>query len=327
MLGAKPCRWVTALVAASLSFGCLRFQPKPPLVASSHSASARIVNVTEPELQTRVTIELALAQPATLRTVHVTEPGRVPCSGGALANPVSVDGHEGNLALSAGTHLLNAALPLHASDFRTGLVADIEFAFADRIECLRLPFANRAVQYVPISQRVVLVGLEGLGGSPVAGQFGMASLRAGYGGWLGSWRLTAETGIGVATCTAQVCGKDSDNELKEGFAWPVALSAQWLRLPDHGTSFLGTGYGLGLRYVSSLANLPTLEGTKWRSIQGIYFVPTWAMGDALPLGFSYRGQPPTIEIELPLGIWSSVGEHGSVVGFSLGIGVRGAGPW
>jgi hypothetical protein len=227
-----------------------------------------------------------------------------------------------------GDHLLVAQFSDVRSWVQGSSVIDLEFRDGTNSDCVRLPLSGRLIRYEQVSRPAFVTGFDVFGGTPVAGHFGSAHLRVGYGGWLGRVRVTAESGIGVASCEESLCGKDHKNQdsLRSAVAVPIALSLQYIRLYDEGASIMGQGFGIGLRYVGMYTPLPALTGTERRVIHSFYLVPSWAAGDSLPVGFSSARQPPTMELEFPVGLRAGLGDDGTDVGFSVGFGLRFAGP-
>ncbi|MGC4066889.1 MAG: hypothetical protein QM784_20080 [Polyangiaceae bacterium] len=229
--------------------------------------------------------------------------------------------------LTEGDHLVEATFEgfkRHATD---AVAVDLTFKSSAGINCVRLPLTGHAIRYTPRARPVVMGGFDFFGGSPVAGHFGSGSLRVGYGDWLGPLRVTAETGLGFVSCEESRCGREGKDEtLRSGFAFPIALSMQYVKVYDEGAPIFGQGFGVGVRYVNMYARLPALSGDQSRVIHSLYFVPAWAMGDGLPLGFSSDGRPTTMELELPVGL-RMASDGGSVdTGYSIGFGLRFVGP-
>jgi hypothetical protein len=262
-----------------------------------------------------------------LHEVRLASPIELACKGGTIASQLVVDEPTRQTRLSAGEHLVEATFEGFARRASDALAVDLHFKSGSRLNCVRLPLTGHAIRYTPRARPVVLGGFDFFGGSPVGGHFGSGSVRVGYGDWIGPLRVTAETGIGFASCEEARCGREGKNEtLRSGFALPVALSLQYVKLYDEGAPVFGQGFGFGARYINTYTRLPALSGDQSRVIHSFYFVPAWAMGDGLPFGFSSGGRPTTMELELPIGLRTAADGNSIDVGYSVGFGLRFVGP-
>jgi hypothetical protein len=327
MTPSRPLRFLSVLLLGAT--GCTRYAPTPSLSGTGARVSVALENMTLPAPQTDVRLRLRLTTPMRLRQVRVTAPTRPACHNGSKAEKLKLD--DSLLSESTpinGDHILVAQFSDLRSWVQEPSVIDLEFRDGTNSDCVRLPLSGRLIRYEQVSRPAFVSGFDVFGGTPVAGHFGSAHFRVGYGGWLGRVRVTAESGIGVASCEASLCGKNGKNEdtLRSAVAFPIALSLQYIRLYDEGASIMGQGFGIGLRYVGMYTPLPALTGTERRVIHSFSLVPSWAVGDSLPVGFSSARQPPTMELEFPVGLRAGVGENGTDVGLSIGFGLRFAGP-
>jgi hypothetical protein len=262
-----------------------------------------------------------------LSEVRLTSPTALACKGGTLATQLSVDSPTRQTKLSKGDHLVEAEFEGFKSRAADAVAVDLAFKSSSGLSCVRLPLTGHAIRYTPRARPVLMGGFDFFGGAPVGGHFGSGSLRIGYGDWIGPLRVTAETGLGFVSCEESRCGREGKNDtLRSGFALPVALSLQYVKVYDEGAPAFAQGFGFGVRYVNLYARLPALSGDQSRVIHSLYFVPAWTMGDGLPLGFSSGGRPTTMELELPIGLRAASDEGSVDIGYSVGFGLRFVGP-
>lgn len=314
-----PCTLLfVALIAGS---GC--FAQLEPVVAMRGRGPAVEMRLLRARFSRTRTFfyEVNAAAPLPVQNAHLTVPEREPCTGGAEAVQITVDGHQNGGEVPQGRHELGVDFEALAD--RLDVVVDL--ATRDG-RCIRAAAISQSLPFVA-PKRVSLVSnmlLDAVaGGSGLQGLYGA---QLGAGGWLGPLLVTASAGVGAAQCTRGVCGNGSNDSYRSGFAVPITFDVQYA-LPGalwHPSPFALLMGIVGARYSVVPFTLPALGGDRRFTAHEIQ--ATFSVGSpwtALPRGpFEYLERVSRFEIVVPVGIALIAGANDSGPAFTAGLGLR-----
>jgi hypothetical protein len=298
--GRSPSRGgaVALLALAAAPLGCAHYEPTVPMRARSADVVLDLQYVAVGGGR-QIAYRAHADAPHVIRHAWLTVPTRAPCSGGAAADALDVDGRPSPTGeLPAGDHDVRVKLDSNAEDFALDVVVDME---VDEGVCLRAPAVS---QSLPMSapRRLVAVGTMDLAGnSELSGLSAIYDAKVGLGAWLGPVLLTAEAGIGGATCKAQLCGREPDNSLRTGLAIPATLGVRVSPGAGIRNRVVSVAF-VGARYAFASVGLPAPEGDRRFATHALQGVVGWAIGDGTRGPFTHLERGPLYEMAFPIGV-------------------------
>ncbi len=302
-------------LAALLALGCARFQPVTPLRAQNDEidvqlTSLRIGRFGQIAFATRSAGAHALSQ------AWLTVPTRSPCSGGAELNDIRVDGKAWSV-LPAGEHELTVWPASGTLTFPLDTVVDIQ----SDVGCLRVPAVSQSVPMVPTTPPAVVIGGDVLFLPMPTGLRALLGVDAGLGQWLGPVQLMAEAGVGTAVCQEWACGRDTQNQLRDGVAIPISLGARTSLGSFTVAQFASVGF-LEARALVTRYSLPLPDGDRWFTAESGFVALGWGYMDLPPGPFRHLERAVQMEMAVPLGVTAqSVGGR-THAAFTGGLTIR-----
>ncbi len=254
-----------------------------------------------------------------LRLAYYTVPTRVPCSGGVQARAITVDGEDGDRdQLPGGNHTLRIVFGRQSIAYDLNTVIDIE---TDDGTCLRTPAISQVVGLAPVSRWTLTISGEALTNTTFVGLRGIFGFAVGLGRWAGPVFVSGQVGAGQSVCAADVCGKDSNGQLR----YQAALVADAdLRLP------LFTWEGpqaslipsVGLHYGFASGSVPALAGAQRFSAHYLQAVLGFSMAGLTHGPFVQVPRASFYEFAIPFGVVMDPGGPDHRVAFAGGLQVR-----
>jgi hypothetical protein len=308
------------LAVVALGTGCLTpFRPTLPMRAVSGDVElalkeVRVAGVQEVVYQTR-----SIA-PHTIYRGRLTVPTRAPCSGGEDAVSIEVDrGTVPPGTLPPGDHELRARFENSANDFVLDLVFDLELEDGT---CARAPMVSQSVPMIAVKQFAFVGSIDITATPDLHGLRGLYGGKIGGGGWVGPMLLTAEAGLGSATCVEEVCGRDQQGKFRAGLSVPFSVDARYAFGASNMNRILRV-FLVGARYTLATVSLPTLtEGDRDFVTHAAHGVLSLGIGDAVRGPFQRLERAAFMESFVSVGAVLAPGVSNAGVGFSGGFGVR-----
>jgi hypothetical protein len=302
---------------AALLGACGHFVPTVPTRSRSGDVDLELVEVvTGPRIGLVYRSQTGASH--AIRRAWLTVPSRAPCSGGAEATEIAVDGQPApDGVLPAGAHEVRVRLEA-GTHFTLDTVVDLQIE--DGL-CARAPAVSQSLPFES-ARRTLLVTSIGLNGNgDLDGLRGLVDFRIGAARWAGPVLLSAEAGIGAATCNPAVCGMTKNGEAKSGSAVPLSADARVAF--DWGTLNLLTNFGLlGARYKFTPVTLPAMDGDRHFGTHGLFGVLGWAFTDAVHGPFHHVERGPLIEMSIPIGVLVAPELATQRAAFSIGFDMR-----
>jgi hypothetical protein len=309
-----------AIGAALGSSGCATapLQPAIPTVGRSGDVELRLDHLRigprrQLVLQSRSTV------PHVVRGGWLTVPTRAPCRDGARLTSVTIDGLPTE-TLEPGSHEIVARFDDDLDGYGLDVVLDLQLADGG---CVRSPVLSQSVPLVAGGRFVIAGAMNGeaLAGT-TSGVRGLFAARLGGGAWLGDALLTAQAGIGAASCTASTCGRRDNGDLKEGLALPLEVDGRYaVGSALDGRGLMGA-WRIGARYAFVPVTLPGLAGDRRLIVQTFQGVIAFAFGDPVTAPVVRRQRLMPFEVAFPVGIGLVSGIPEGGVGFAAGVDLR-----
>lgn len=275
-----------------------RYHPTIPMRTRSGDVSMEL-KVVSAGGGRELTFESRSTVPHSISYAWLTVPTRVPCSGGAEVDRITVDGDPTSAgSLSPGTHEIRARFDPADNDFLLDTVLDLQI---ENGGCIRAPAVSQVIPLVPLKRPLLLVSMNLDGTQNLSGLRAVVGLQAGGAVWLGPLLVAAQAGIASTTCHADDCGKNSEGMLRTGLAFPMTLDTRY-KVGSVVRGRLFNVVSVGARYSFIPVSLPALEGERRLSVHGFHGVFSWAFADAVRGPFEHRERSSTFEMSIPIGV-------------------------
>jgi hypothetical protein len=319
-------RQVLALCVLALFFGavipvgCAHYEPTVPMRSRSADVTLELATVTPIGPSEQIAYRAHSESAHAIRHAWITVASRQPCTGGAAATGVVVDGRPSvDGWLPPGDHELAVRLEPNPADFALDLVVDVE---TDDGHCLRAPAVSQSIPLAPRRRPFAIATLEVGGNSQLSGLISIYGVKVGVGGWLGPVLASAEAGIGGSNCDGDLCGRHSDGSVNSGLAIPAALSARVSPFSTRKNRLVSMAF-VGARYAFTSVSLPTtMDGDRRFATHAFQGVLSWALADGVPGPFTHPERAPFFEFAFPLGVIWAPGAPGDKVAFAAAMELR-----
>jgi hypothetical protein len=305
----------SAFVAALLLVaGCATgFEPTVAMRGRSRDVDVQLLEVRASAASARFLYRTRSIVSHQLGKAWLTVADRAPCSGGAEATNLELDGLETS-TLVAGTHALAATFDSRNS-LRFDLVVDVEL---DGPGCLRAPAISQSLPMVP-PRRFLLVADLSINFTGLPDLRAVDTVGLGGAGWVGPLLLSAEAAIGAGTCNSGACGRDSGGQLRESLAFSAGADARYL-LDAFSLNRIGWLFTGGLRYRVSSARLSAPATRHMATVHSAQAVLALGMADRAPGPFAHLERTPLLETAVFVG--PTVDPESRRVATSGGIEIR-----
>ena len=180
---------------------------------------------------------------------------------------------------------------------------------------------SQSISLVPQARPVLVVSSGVVGNPDVSGLVAVTWLELGLGGWLGPILLDGQVGVAAAICSAALCDKDAQGNLRNGLAIPLAIEAR----TGFGATVLN-GYAsawfAGGRYAFEPIWLPARGGERSFQVHTLEAVIGWGLGDPVGASFRHLERAIPLEVAVPLGLIAEPTGPNRRVAFTGGIELR-----
>lgn len=305
------------MAAALVACAPARYRPTVPMQARSADLQLGLRRLELGPGVARFVYQLQTGTARTIRQVWLTVPTRAPCSGGAKADTIRVDGGDGG-AVSAGPHSLEVEFAGAASATKLDLVVDVGFVGGG---CARAPAISQSLPMTADTRFALLGTADAAAGQDLRGFGGVIAGRLGAAAWLGRVMIGLEAGVGSALCNVSTCGEGENGQIRSRVTFPLAINA----LYSFPTTLLPNGldaWRLGAQYTLLPVRVPALTGERRFIVHGLQVMPGWGLGPLAAGPFVDAHRNLNMELFLPVGVFIDPSGNSRTVGLYAGAAIR-----
>jgi len=310
---------LTALAAGAAACAAAQFEPTVPMRARSRDVALELETLRLGDAR-EVVFHSQSSAPLVLRQGWLTVATRAPCTGGAEAIEIVVDGGASPAGVvPAGTHELAVRFDHSLSDFTLDTVVDLALEGG---ACVRAPAVSQSIPLAARSHPLLTFGGTFDFNADLSGLHGIFAASGGAGGWFGPFLLSGEVALGAVMCNPGLCGRQPDGSLHSDFTGVASVDVRYVL--GSGARFRMVNFVfVGARYAFALARLPAPGGELRFGTHRAEAVLSWAFGEAPQGPFRHLERLALAEIYVPAGVLLAPGAPGDThVTYTIGLGFR-----